>query len=225
MDSIKLSVFLLPKSVFYISTANFCLPPQIWILLEINTKTLSASALILLISDDSPCWLSPLSHSLCPPLLYILERLKYNYIQFYFILSNFYSSFVFIFSPPVRQNPTKAAFRNTLWVGGGTHQARILLTDAAGAGSDFYFSLPNPPTNLLCRWQTPDTVVVVVMLEVVAVAVFGLSTLAYLTALSFNITLELDIVPPPISIYLPLPAPYSFNPVPIPTPGLVFHRR
>ena len=54
------------------------------------------------------------------------------------------------------------------------------------------------------------------MLEVVDVAVVRLSTLASLTALSFNVTLDLDIVPHPIAIYPPLPAPYSFDPVPIP---------
>ena len=88
----------------------------------------------------------------------------------------------------------------------------------------FYFPLPAPTTKRLCHFQTPAIVVVVVMLEVVAVDVVGLSTLASLTALSFDISLDLDIFSPPIAIYLPLPAPYSFDPVPIPIPGLDRHR-
>ena len=45
---------------------------------------------------------------------------------------------------------------------------------------------------------------------VVAMAVVGFSTLAYLAALFLDIFLDLDILPLSISIYPPLPAPYSF---------------
>ena len=55
MDSIKLSVLIPPQSVFCISTATFCIPSQILILLEIHTETIGSSELI---SANTPSWSS-----------------------------------------------------------------------------------------------------------------------------------------------------------------------
>ena len=66
----------------------------------------------------------------------------------------------------------------------------------------FYFTLPDAPTNRLCHCQTHVIVVVAVMLEVADMDVVGLSTISSLTALYFNISLNLDIIPTPIEIYL-----------------------
>ena len=50
---------------------------------ETHTKKTSASALIY---SHARCWLSPLLCHCCPPIPYIIEILKYNKIQFYFIV-------------------------------------------------------------------------------------------------------------------------------------------
>ena len=101
----------------------------------------------LLISYDAPRWLSLLSHRHCPPLLYILEIFKQNYMQFYLIISNFYSSFVFIFSPPSPsesgQSGTKARIVRR---GGDTFNNNI--THGLRGGRRWFFILPfltHPP--------------------------------------------------------------------------------
>ena len=75
------------------------------------------------------------------------------------------------------------------------------------------FALSVPRTKRLCRCQTPDIVVVVVVLDlgVVAVAIVYLSTLASIAALYLKHTIALYLIPPPIFIYPPITAPYSFN--------------
>ena len=61
-----------------ISTTTIFIPSQIWIILEIRTETIGASALIF---DDAPCQLSPLHWILHLLLPCIRERLKYNYMH------------------------------------------------------------------------------------------------------------------------------------------------
>ena len=79
-----------PKSDFFIYTATFCLPSQIWIIFKIHTETCGALALI---SADTPCWSSTLPHSLRRPIPWIIERLKYNKMEFYLIFALFYASY------------------------------------------------------------------------------------------------------------------------------------
>ena len=76
--------------------------------------------------------------------------------------------------------------------------------------------LTSPQAKQLFRCQKPAIVVVVKVLEVevVAVAVFGISNLASvasLTAPSFDISLALFLVPPPIEIYLRSPRPRALT--------------
>ena len=64
-----------------------------------------------------------------------------------------------------------------------------------------------------------------------SVAVVGLISLAALSAVSLNLDLTLDLIPPAIVIYPSQPALYGFNldldpvPVPVPVPDLNLHRR
>ena len=83
MDSIKFSGFLPQQSLFCIYTATFCLPSQIWILFEIYAETICASALIY---AGYPFWSSTLTIHCHPALFYIIERLKYNKMEFYSII-------------------------------------------------------------------------------------------------------------------------------------------
>ena len=72
MDSIKLYVFPPPQFLFCIYTTIIWLPSKIWILFEIHTETLGEKKQSFL--------MTPHNHWLLP--LYIIESLKYNYMQF-----------------------------------------------------------------------------------------------------------------------------------------------
>ena len=140
MDSIKLSIFLPPQIIFYISTVTIYLPYQILILFEIYTETLGASALS---SYDSPRRSSPLPHSLRPPLFYIIERVKYNKMDFYLIISHFNSSFVFVSPPPVPSDPDHGiVWSHLVRRGGGANTTCIIQAGDMRVEGVFFPYLP-----------------------------------------------------------------------------------
>ena len=69
-----------------------------------------------------------------------------------------------------------------------------------GGGGGFPFTLTYPCAKRLHCYQIPSIVFAVIMFEaaVLNMAVFGLATLDSLTALSLDIYLGLDLIPPPI---------------------------
>ena len=105
-------------------------------------------------------------------------------MQLYLILSHLNSSFVFIFDPPVRpSDPDHGGIPARVVRRGGTHTTMIIITmGEMGGGRRLLFPFtPYRPTRKVPS-PLPNTaiVVVVVMMEVAAVAVVGFSTLASL---------------------------------------------
>ena len=86
MDLTKFSVFLLPQITFCIPTATICLPYNFPIIFEFHTEMLGASAqfFLMLLAGNHPS--SPLPCGRLPPLPWIIEILKWNKMQFYFVL-------------------------------------------------------------------------------------------------------------------------------------------
>ena len=151
-------------------------------------------------------------------------------MQFYLILSHYNSSLLLIFAPPRPLDPEHDRIMERVMRRGGGHTTIIMIMVAMGEVVVFPFTLPAPREKRLRHCQTPSIIVVLVMFEVVAMAIVGLSTLASLTEISLDLALALYLVPPPIEIDPPLPAPYSFyidldlDPVPVPIPGLDRHQ-
>ena len=101
IDLIKLSVFILPQSVFCISTTTVCLPSQIWILFEIHIYMLDVSTLVSFPQSLSVIHLNITRHQTIT-IIYIIEIVKYNNIQW--VLLSYSSLFYAPLIPPPWKN-------------------------------------------------------------------------------------------------------------------------
>ena len=104
-------------------------------------------------------------------------------MQLYLIISHLNASFVFIFAPPRLLDPDHGGILARIVRRGRNTYNNNNNHGINGGRQRFLFlflPLPAPRTKCLCPFQTPDIVVVVVMLEVAAVDVVGFSTLASL---------------------------------------------
>ena len=137
-------------------------------------------------------------------------------MQFYLILSHFNSSFVFILASRLSAGTQPCRHYGTRCEEGVNTYNNNNNQGHREGRRWFFFLIPAPSANKIHRCQTPDIVVVLIVLElvVVAMAIVGLSTLAYLANLFLDFFLSLNIVPSANSNLPPAHCALQFQPLP-----------